>query len=286
METGQAKGPSPVRLAFRFGYIGSRFAGSQVQPSDRTVEGEFIAACLRAGLFSDWHEARFATAGRTDRGVHARGQIAAFTTPYQFRAVEALNWQLPPDIWCTGYAVVDADFHPRYRAMARTYRYYIFGRPVDLGRMARAAHWFEGEHDYSAFCRPAGKDPVRCIQSVRVFQEGRFTCIEVTARSFLWHMVRSMAAALIFVGEGEWDEGDIMRRLSGEDTRHVPPAVPEGLVLWDVECGTRFVPMPPDDRTVRFLRDSGRYHALMAMVTGILSPVPLPDDPSSGDSQT
>lgn len=284
METGQAEGPPPVRLAFRFGYIGSRFAGSQIQPSDRTVEGEFIAACSRAGLFSDWHQARFATAGRTDRGVHARGQIAAFTTRYQHRAVEAINWQLPPDIWCTGYAVVDDDFHPRYRAAARTYRYYVPGSPADPERMARAARLFEGEHDFSAFCKPAGKDPVRSVRSARVFQEGRFSCIEVTARSFLWHMVRSMAAALVAVGEGTWGEEDITRRLSGEDTRHVPPAAPEGLVLWDVECGLNFITMPPDDRTSMFLRDGASYHTLMATIMGILSPAPCREVPPLGDA--
>lgn len=274
MEKGQAEGPAQVRLAFRFGYIGSRFAGSQLQPRDRTVEGEFIAACLRAGLFSDRHEAGFATAGRTDRGVHARGQVAAFSTPFQDRAVEALNWQLPPDLWCTGYAVVGEGFHPRYNAVNRTYRYFVRDPAADAGKMDGAARSFLGEHDFSAFCRPDGKDPVRCVTSARVFSDRGFTCIEVTAGSFLWHMVRSMAAAIIAVGLGEWDVNEITERLSGATTRHVPPAPPDGLVLWDVDCGIGFSPMPVDGRTRRFLRESERYHSLMAHVTGLLSPGP------------
>jgi len=68
----------PVRLAFRLSYLGSRFFGSQQQAASRTVEGEFIAACKRLSLFDDWREAGFLSAGRTDRGVHARGQVIAF----------------------------------------------------------------------------------------------------------------------------------------------------------------------------------------------------------------
>ena len=69
-----------MRVAVRFGYLGDHFAGSQLQPAGRTVEGEFIDACVRLGLFSDRRDARVAFAGRTDRGVHARGQVAALST--------------------------------------------------------------------------------------------------------------------------------------------------------------------------------------------------------------
>ena len=84
-----------VRLAFRIGYLGTGFYGSQFQPDQRTVEGEITAACLRAGLIDDRTEARLSLAGRTDRGVHARCQILSFTTGRPDRAVRALNGQLP-----------------------------------------------------------------------------------------------------------------------------------------------------------------------------------------------
>jgi tRNA pseudouridine38-40 synthase len=83
-----------MRLAFRLSYLGSRFYGSQMQASERTVEGEFVAACQRLSLFSDWREAGFQFAGRTDRGVHARGQVAAFTTAEPERAQAVINTQV------------------------------------------------------------------------------------------------------------------------------------------------------------------------------------------------
>ena len=103
---------APVRLAFRVSYLGSRFFGSQMQASSRTVEGEFIAACQRLSLFEDWRQAGFQSAGRTDRGVHARGQVIAFTTDAPDRAIGTINLQLPPDLWCSAYAEVPAAVPP------------------------------------------------------------------------------------------------------------------------------------------------------------------------------
>ena len=88
-------GSPPVRLAFRVSYLGSGFYGSQMQVDRRTVEGEFVAACVRLSLFDDWRKAGFLFAGRTDRGVHACGQVAAFSTTEPERAVHAINTQLP-----------------------------------------------------------------------------------------------------------------------------------------------------------------------------------------------
>src|SRR5512136_2302696 len=101
LEEGETAHP-PMRLALRLSYLGDRFFGSQQQAEERTIEGEVITACRRLDLFSDWREARFAFAGRTDRGVHARGQVCAFDTQVPDRAREALSLQLPRDIWCTG----------------------------------------------------------------------------------------------------------------------------------------------------------------------------------------
>ncbi|MDD1717445.1 MAG: tRNA pseudouridine(38-40) synthase TruA, partial [Methanoregulaceae archaeon] len=102
-----------MRLAFRVSYLGDLFLGSQLQAAGRTVEGVFIDACTRLSLFADWRSARFVSAGRTDRGVHARAQVFAFSTDFPERAIETLNWQLPPDCWCTGVVPVAGSFHPR-----------------------------------------------------------------------------------------------------------------------------------------------------------------------------
>ena len=266
MEEDLTPGAPPVRLAFRFGYLGDRFGGSQVQAEERTVEGEFIAACIRCELFTDFREARFQTAGRTDRGVHARGQVAAFTTPAAERAVKALNWQLPPDIWVTGYAEAEPSFNPRYDARTRTYRYYFYPGDRDLKAMDRAAERFRGTHDFSGFARVQGKDPHRTVLSTRVTPEDGLAYIEVSGESFLWHMVRYMASTLLLVGEGRFEPGHISHCLeSGEKCCH-SPAPAYGLVLWEVDCGIAFSPIPPDSRTVRHLGQLRDRHAVMERI--------------------
>ena len=266
MEEVQAADRPPVRLACRVAYIGDRFAGSQMQAAERTVEGEFIAACTRLGLFADHREARFLAAGRTDRGVHARAQVFAFSTLFPDRAIAALPWQLPKDILTTGYAVVDPGFHPRYWAVNRTYRYY-FGRGVlDHDAMDAAASQLTGRHDFSRFARVEGKDPARTVHSCRVFDDRGILCLEVAAESFLWHMVRYLASALLLVGDGTWDIDTIRKRLQGDETGPLAPAPPWGLVLWDVDCGIAFEPLPESGCSLQFFRDQEAYHDIMARV--------------------
>ncbi len=266
MEEVQAADVSPVRLAFRTAYLGDRFSGSQIQASDRTVEGEFIAACRRAELFSDPREARFLAAGRTDRGVHARSQVYAFTTIFPERAIAALPWQFPKDIRVTGYAVVEPEFHPRYQAVSRTYRYYFGRRDLDRTAMNAASLLFVGMHDFTRFARIEGKNPVRTVLSCRVFDDGGILCLEVTAESFLWHMVRYLASALLLVGEGVWDADVLDRRLRGEETGPLSPAPPHGLILWEVDCGISFEPLPDTGRSGQFMQDQDEYHTVMARI--------------------
>ncbi|NTV00648.1 MAG: tRNA pseudouridine(38-40) synthase TruA, partial [Methanoregulaceae archaeon] len=244
MEEIQEKDVSPVRLAFRTGYIGDHFLGSQMQGNERTVEGEFVAACLRSGIFPDYREARFLAAGRTDRGVHARGQVFALSTEVPERATSVLNWQLPKDTWVTGFAEVDDTFNPRFRAIRRTYRYYFGERDLDSKNMAEASSLFCGCHDFSSFARVEDKDPCRNVLAAHVFPDRGLACFEVSAESFLWHMVRYMAAALLLVGQGEWTADDIKTRLKEGRIRPLSPAPPGHLVLWDVDCGLTFSPLP------------------------------------------
>jgi tRNA pseudouridine38-40 synthase len=254
-----------VRLAFRTGYLGDHFYGSQMQGNERTVEGEFVAACLRSEIFPDYREARFLAAGRTDRGVHARGQVFALSTEVPERAVSVLNWQLPKDAWVTGYAMVDPAFHPRYRALRRTYRYYFGERDLDRESMAEAASLFCGRHDFSSFARVEDKDPTRNVLDARVFPDRDLACFEVTAESFLWHMVRYMAAALLLVGLGEWTPDDIQERLKVGRTRPLSPAPPGHLVLWDVDCGLTFSPLPAG-RSAGIVKGLREDHLVMARI--------------------
>jgi tRNA pseudouridine38-40 synthase len=259
-----------MRLAFRVAYLGDGFFGSQMQADRRTVEGEVIAAAQRLDLFDDWRHARFAFAGRTDRGVHARGQVAAFDTGEADRARSALNVQLPRDCWCTGIAGVPDAFHPRYDARSRTYRYFFPKISMDTDAMERAARLFTGSHDFSRFARVEGRDPVREILGARVFDDRGFTCFEVTAESFLWQMVRGMAGALASLGQGRLGEDGLRDLLDPSPGERFPPAPPSGLVLWEVDCGITFSPLVRSPRSTAFLATVQGHHEVMARVTSLL----------------
>ncbi|HDR72390.1 MAG TPA: tRNA pseudouridine(38-40) synthase TruA [Methanoculleus sp.] len=259
-----------MRLAFRVAYIGDYFFGSQMQPGVRTVEGVFIAACTRLDLFDDWRSARFSCSGRTDRGVSARGQVCAFCTDHPERAVDVLNVQLPPDCWCSGWAEVPATFHPRYDARERTYRYYLQDGSLDEPALDEAAAAFVGTHDFSRFARAGDRNPIRTIRSARCFREGGFRVFEVRGESFLWNMVRCMAWALIACGKGDMTPADIASLLDYRRGDRMPAAPPEGLVLWDVDCGITFRPMALGPRRKVHLEDQVRGWVLRKKIVGEL----------------
>lgn len=242
-----------MRIAFRVAYIGTRFSGSQLQPEARTVEGVIIDAACRLGLFLDFREARFLSAGRTDAGVSAAGQVIAFSTPYPKRAVTTLNRMLPPDCWCTGWAVVHPDFHPRHHATSRTYRYSFPSEGLDCSAMADAASWFVGEHDFTRLSRlEAGRNPVRRIISASVFSEDDALIFEVKGESFLWNMVRGMATLLQAAGTG-LIQPDQIRSILAEEGSRIPAAPAAPLVLYDVDFALDFHQMEPSEKTRSWL---------------------------------
>ncbi|MDH7594270.1 MAG: tRNA pseudouridine(38-40) synthase TruA [Methanomicrobiales archaeon] len=262
-----------MRLALLVAYIGDGFWGSQLQPGLRTVEGEFIRACERLSLFSDWREAGFAFSGRTDRGVHAYSQVCALATEHPERAIGALNQQLPRDCWCRGWAEVADGFHPRYAAISRTYRYFFMDPELDPALMGDAASLFIGSHDFSAFARTEGKNPIRTILNAGVRREGEFTVFEVKGESFLWHMVRGMASALASVGRGEMTESELERLLREGGNRTYPAAPAAGLVLWDVDCGIEFAPLGMERRQIIHLKDLFGQYAIRAKILSMLHPM-------------
>lgn len=271
MEEAETPGLSQVKLAFRVAYCGDHFTGSQMQPGFRTVEGEFIAACIRLGLFPDWREARFAASGRTDRGVHATGQVFSFLTGIPDRAVAALNYQLPPDCWCTGYSITRPGFHPRYDAKYRTYRYFFREQELDVQRMKTAAALFPGVHDFSGFARVDNKNPNRKVLAASIGKEDGVLYLEITAESFLWHMVRCIATALRDVGTGTCELAGIEERLNGDYSCGIHPAPPEGLVLWDVAYDMPFTLLPQEGRRGRTIREWQGHHRVMATICRIFS---------------
>jgi tRNA pseudouridine38-40 synthase len=219
---------STIRYRATVEYDGTEFAGFQAQrPGVRTVQGELEAALAR---LNGGARQPVDGAGRTDAGVHATGQVIAFTDSGRLSAealTEALNGTLPPDVAVRDIRRVPAGFHPRYAARYREYRYTIWNGPrspllerttfrvrnqLDTNAMARAAAAFEGSHDFSAF-GGADPQPVRTVHRVRVRRDGNLVRIDVRADAFLRGMVRRMVAALIAVGTGKIDEDAVAAAL-------------------------------------------------------------------------
>ncbi|NLO78356.1 MAG: tRNA pseudouridine(38-40) synthase TruA [Methanomicrobiales archaeon] len=261
-----------MRLAFQVAYIGTDFYGSQKQTGLRTVEDTFITACQVLHLFDDPHAVGFASAGRTDRGVHARRQVFAFSTDFPDRACERLNHILPGDCWCSGWAETPDDFHPRFDVASRTYRYYIYNDgSTDLSLMQEAATLFTGTHNFTHFSRLEGKNPEKIIFSSEIRSEDGFYVYEITAQGFLWNMVRCIVTSLIEVGRNELGTDDISALLTGTPgMRHPPPAPPEGLILWDIDCGIAFAPIEKSERMIRAFRERSQLFQAMKKVNVLL----------------
>jgi tRNA pseudouridine38-40 synthase len=245
-------GPSRFRATVE--YDGTDFAGFQAQPGARTVQGELEAALAR---LSGGRRQPVDGAGRTDAGVHASGQVVAFSYDGPLSAAalaEALNGILPRDVAIRDIRPAPKGFHPRYAARHREYRYTIWnGTPsplrdrtsfrvrnrLDTAAMVRAAATFEGRHDFSAF-GGADPQPIRTIHSLRVRRRGHEVVIDVRADAFLRGMVRRIVAALIAVGTGKIDEGAIGAALAAREPAFAGAAAPaRGLCLRRVALGRR-----------------------------------------------
>ena len=171
-------------------------------------------------------------AGRTDAGVHASGQVIAFTYAGRLSVADlgrALDALLPPDVTVRAVRRAPAGFNPRYAARYREYRYTVWNgprsplrertalgvrTPLDTAAMERAGSAFIGRHDFRPF-GVAGRTSVRTVMAVRVRREGRVVTIDVRADSFLRGMVRRMVAALLEVGHGRMDEQAVRAALAG-----------------------------------------------------------------------
>jgi tRNA pseudouridine38-40 synthase len=235
-------------------YDGTAFAGSQVQPNARTVQGELEKALNR--LIGE--RTRVHLAGRTDAGVHATGQVAAFRLPRGeglARVRERLNAVLPPDLVVRTLSPAPRGFDPRRDARWRVYRYRILmngaRRPLerhraleiddrlDVAAMRAAAGRMAGHRDYAALGSDANGRTVRHLAEVRVTRRGNLVEVRVTANAFLRRMVRSIVAILVAVGLGRLAPEEVDRLLS-EPRRalHGQAAPPHGLTLERVVYGS------------------------------------------------
>jgi len=247
------------RIALGVEYKGTRYRGWQRQ-GDGVLS---VQQTLEEALSKVADETiTVQCAGRTDAGVHASGQVVHFDT-CAIRNPKAwtmgANSHLPHDISVTWAEPMPAHFHARFKAFARRYRYVIYNdqirpahlgdqvtwnhRPLDVERMAAAARYLVGTHDFSAFragqCQ--AKSPIKTLHHLRVSRHGKMIVLDVRASAFLHHMVRNIAGVLMTIGAGErpveW-AGEVLASL--DRRAGAPTAHPFGLYLVQVEYPEEF----------------------------------------------
>lgn len=246
--------PSARRIRLRLHYDGELFFGWQLQPGQRTVQGELEAVFAR--LFDQ--PVRVTGSGRTDRGVHASGQVAVIDAPahWEPHAVRrAGNALLPRDVWIEHADEVPAGFHPRYDAVARAYVYRLGTRAdarspfharwcwplaetLDGSLLDAATAMLAGTHSFRAFAK-AGQEERGDLCSVSQARWEPWTPIglefHITANRFLHHMVRYLVGTLVAVGRGIRPPDDLRGLLAGAAGLVTsPPAPPQGLYLREV----------------------------------------------------
>jgi tRNA pseudouridine38-40 synthase len=237
-----------ARYQIKLTYDGTGFAGSQRQLKSRTVQSELEKALVKL----NWEGKSVLIAGRTDSGVHASGQVAAFDLDWKHSLSDlenALNAKLPRDLAVRDVHEVPDDFHPRFDATSRRYRYRLFCQPgrnplreryawrvwptvADLQDLAKI--WL-GEHDFAAFgSPPPGNSTVRIIMDAKwqlVNDEWQF---EIQANAFLYHMVRRIVHAQVAVGQGKITKNDLILALEKQINMPLGLAPANGLTLLEV----------------------------------------------------
>ncbi len=227
-----------MRVALKIAYIGSDYHGSQVQPELATIEGSLFRALKELEIIEDPKSSGFISAGRTDAGVHSRGQVVAFNTNSPNLAIpRVVNSKLPGDVWAWAHAIVPDDFDPRRHAISRSYRYVMCGELYAISQIRSASRLMLGTHDFANFCTTVdGKNTFRTVQKIDVRVSGNLTRIDVVANSFLWNMVRKMVTALMMVGSGVRDEVWLAQMLDPDSYEEgLEPAPSYGLTLMDVD---------------------------------------------------
>ena len=256
-----------MRIALGLEYDGAAFAGWQTQPQGNTVQDaleDALAAIAAAPV-------RVVCAGRTDAGVHAAAQVVHFDAPAarpQNAWVRGVNAHLPDSIAVRWSREVPEDFHARYSARSRSYRYVLYNHavrpallagkvgwfhlPLDTAAMQAAAAHLPGERDFTAFraAECQARSPLKTLHEARVRRKGDCIVFDFRANAFLQHMVRNMVGALVYVGKGahppEWIAELIERR---DRSLAAPTFPPQGLYLSGVEYEARWQ-LPPNGRII------------------------------------
>ena len=233
-------------------YDGTAFGGMQRQDNTRTIQGDFETALRNIG----WMGKSILAAGRTDAGVHAAGQVLAFDLEWKHTSQDlcnALNANLPPDIGVQQVSIAKADFHPRFDAIERSYRYQIIccqnRDPLreryawriwpepDFELLQACAAGMVGEYDFSAFGTPPipGGTTIRRIYQADWAKQSDQLVFEISANAYLYHMVRRMVHYQVGVGLGKIPLDDLKEVLLGQGNEMIQGLAPAcGLFLQSV----------------------------------------------------
>ena len=243
-----------IRYKCTIAYDGTHFAGYQIQPEKRTVQSEVEKVLM---TMHKGKEVRVAASGRTDAGVHAKGQVIHFDSPLELpseRWIKALGTMLPDDIAIVNVERVSPDFHARYNAIRKEYRYcislaetrdpfarhyaYHYPYKLDLSLMKSAVEFLIGTHDFTSFCSAKTEviDKVRTIEAIEFLKEEHQLVIRFVGDGFLYNMVRILVGTLLDVGIGKRCPEDMKEILKALDRTKAGRTAPgHGLYLWKVE---------------------------------------------------
>lgn len=247
-----------MRIALCLEYDGAGFSGWQSQPGGNTVQD----ALERALTHIAGAPIRVVCAGRTDAGVHAKAQVVHFDAPLERPLtawVRGTNVHLPPAVAVCWAVQVADDFHARFAARGRAYRYLLLNRaarpgllsgkvgwchrPLDLEAMRAAARCLIGVHDFSSFraAECQAKSPVKTMHRFEIAQEDDLIRFDCSASAFLHHMVRNLVGALVYVGMGRLTPTGFAQLLAARDRRRgAPTFAPDGLYLTGVDYDDRW----------------------------------------------
>ena len=248
-----------MRILLSIQYDGKNYHGWQEQKTPDTVQGKLQEAIY---VFSQ-EKVKLHVAGRTDSGVHALSQYAHFDTNIQRDEnswLLGLNSLLPSDIRINFIKFIDSEFHARFSALSRTYRYVIYNNNIkpclnrnkvgwyylnnlDEKKMQLAAKNLIGEKDFSCFrsAHCQSKSPIKNINDIIITRKNNFIFIDIRANSFLYNMVRNIVGTLVLIGSGEKEISWIIELLDSKDRKKAGKQFPpEGLFLIDIEYDAKY----------------------------------------------
>ena len=255
-EAGDAAPADCVRLRLTISYDGTAYQGWQVQKIGTGVQEKIVAAILAVFQIPS----RVHGSSRTDTGVHALGMVAHFDIPLsrwkmtEYKAVLALNAHLPDDIRVFKVARVKGEFHARFFATGKQYRYFVwnhaahspllrsttwqFPRTLDLARMRQGAALMLGRRDFRSFAATSGyeiKDTVRTLTRLDVRRQGPLITFIIEGDGFLYKMCRGLVGTLVQIGSGKYEPSIVTEMIEKKDRRSAGMSAPaHGLTLWKV----------------------------------------------------